>query len=498
MRNSGDKEEPMMRKRSTRIIVGCAALVVLAMLGASSFWGLVVSSPGFAPFPYGSGHPIEYPVRIDPSQGLAPKWSDDGSRIAFAVVTDRDARRRGYSDDSRSPDFGVVHYVAAADGSGVWQVERGFSPEPSRDGSRLIYATDRYHPQEISPFKFPPPVNYEIETAAVDGSDRRRLTDDPTPDMLPAWSPDGSQIAFVKHGDDYYYQGLYAMNSDGSGLRQIAPPNRYTREADEYEVERWGKSEIEVADISVRGPVWSPAGDDLAFVAEELRGGTLDSWSLYMAKPDDSDRRLLFRATTYFKKDNGPHLTFFSRRILSFPAWHPDGRTVAFMAFEGDQHHMLWGEWPGGTYRIMSVGRDSPLREIVSFNLKASGEVIVGAEPHIVPSLEWSPDGSRLMFSSWNDDSTGRTGRLYLVDADGKNLRRIGDDTNATFSPDGLRIAAVSQRYSYSEPVLYTMDLNGSDIRPLVARGEDGKLKALKVLNAPPRWWERLWDMVTP
>ena len=487
MRNSGDKEEPMMRKRSMRIIGGCAALAVLAMLGVSAFLAFAVSSQGSFPFIYGLGDPASYP-RIDPAPSLAPKWSDDGSCIAFAVVIDRDARRNGYSDDSGSPDFGVVHYVASADGSGVWQVEGGFAAEPSGDGSRLVYATDRY--SEIRPNSV---VNYEIETAAINGSDRRRLTNDPTLDMLPAWSPNGSQIAFVKYSDDYFYQGVYAMNSDGSGLRQVAPPNRYTREADEYEIEQWGKSEIEVADISVRGPVWSPAGDDLAFVAEELRGGTLDSWSLYMAKPDDSDRRLLFHAETYFKKDNGPHLTFFSRRILSFPAWHPDGRTVAFMAFEGDEHHMLWGEWPGGTYRIMSVGRDSPLREIVS--LKASCVVIVGAEPHIVPSLEWSPDGSRLMFSSWNDDSTGRPGRLYLVDADGENMRRIGDDTNATFSPDGSRIAAVSQRYSYNEPVLYTMDLNGSDIRPLVTRGEDGKLKAL---NAPPRWWERLWDMVTP
>ena len=473
-----------MRKRAARIIGGFAALVVLAMLGASAFL-VVVSSSGSSLFSFDWWTPPGAHPRIDPSPSLAPKWSDDGSLIAFAVVTDPAARSMGY-DDSGAPAFGVAHYVAAADGSGVWQVERGFAAEPSRDGSRIIYATDRY--SEVRPNSA---VNYEIETAAMDGSDRRRLTDDPTPDILPARSPDGSRIAFVKHGDDYSYQGVYAMNGDGSGLRQVAPPNRYTRKADEHEVEQWGKSEIEVADISARGPVWSPAGDDLAFVAEEIRAGYLDSWALYMAKPDDSDRRLLFRAATHFIKGSGPGLDRFSRRILSFPAWHPDGRTVAFMTFEGYEGNSRLGFRTSGAFRIMSVGRDSPLREIVSFDPQAND----GRQPRIVPSLEWSPDGSRLMFSSWSDDSTGWQGRLYLVDADGENLRQIGDDTNATFSPDGSRIAAVSQRYSYSEPVLYTMGLNGSDIRPLVARGEDGKLKAL---NAPPRWWERLWDMVTP
>ena len=438
------------------------------MLGVSAFL-VVISSSGSSLFSFRWWTPPDTYPRIDPAPSLAPKWSDDGSRIAFAVVADRDARWSG-ADDSGSPAFGVVHYAAAADGSGVWEVERGFSAEPSRDGSRLIYATDRYSP-EVRPNTAVPPVNYEIETAAMDGSDRRRLTDDPTPDMLPAWSPDSSQIAFVKHGDDYSYQGVYAMNGDGSGLRQVAPPNRYTREADEYVAEVW--------DISVKGPVWSPAGDYMAFITEEASSGVRGpyAWSLYTVRPNGSELRLLFRQNVNIR--TAPLLR---SKILSFPAWSPDGRTVAFIAFEGGK----------GTLRITLVEQDSSLSKTISLDQGTNGaSFVIGAESH-VPSLEWSPDGSYLMFSSW---SSHFTGQLYLVDADGENLRRIGDDSNATFSPDGSRIAAVSQRYSYSDPVLYTMDLNGSDIRPLVARGEDGKLKAL---NAPPSWWERVWDMVTP
>lgn len=485
MRSSATKEE----KRAAWIIGGCAALVVLAMLGVSAFLTFAVSLPNFQPFiswPRDPGFP-----KVNPSPSIAPKWSDDGSHITFAIVTDPTARRTG-SDDSGSRTFGAAQYVASADGSGVWQVERGFSAQPSRDGSRLVYATDRYRSAE-SRYG---PINYEIETAAIDGSDRRRLTDDPLPDILPVWSPDGSQIAFVKHDGDYFYQGIYAMNNDGTGLRQVAPPNKYMREVD--------KSEIEVWDVSARGPAWSPAGNELAFVAEEVAriAGALDSWSLYAARPDGSETRRLLRVSSHARRDvNGSDQTFFSRRILSFPAWHPDGQTVAVITFEGDGSPSVWGDWSGGTFRIMEVGLDSFVREIISFDERINGKIPgvfffprgfrTKGESH-VPSLEWSPDGSRLMFSSWGNDSTGG---LFLVDADGENMRRIGDDPNATFSPDGSRIAAVSQRYSYSEPVLYTMDLNGSDIRPLVARGEDGKLKAL---NAPPSWWERVWDMVTP
>ena len=41
--------------------------------------------------------------------------------------------------------------------------------------------------------------HYEIATANLDGSGYRRLTDANGSDILPAWSPDGSRIAFVSN-----------------------------------------------------------------------------------------------------------------------------------------------------------------------------------------------------------------------------------------------------------------------------------------------------------
>ena len=69
---------------------------------------------------------------------------------------------------------------------------------------------------------------YGIWTVNADGTGARQVTVDPaavaTNDTDPAWSPDGSQIAFVRSGD------LYVMNADGSAstnLTSDASPQRW-------------------------------------------------------------------------------------------------------------------------------------------------------------------------------------------------------------------------------------------------------------------------------
>ena len=50
----------------------------------------------------------------------------------------------------------------------------------------------------------------------ADGSDQIRLTNDPTPDYAPSWSPDGNQIVFSSNRDGNAGD-IYVMNADGSG-----------------------------------------------------------------------------------------------------------------------------------------------------------------------------------------------------------------------------------------------------------------------------------------
>jgi TolB protein len=61
--------------------------------------------------------------------------------------------------------------------------------------------------------------NTEIYVMPADGGGATRLTDSPSIDASPAWSPDGERIAFQSRRDGNLE--IYVMNADGSGLVRL-------------------------------------------------------------------------------------------------------------------------------------------------------------------------------------------------------------------------------------------------------------------------------------
>jgi Tol biopolymer transport system component len=53
----------------------------------------------------------------------------------------------------------------------------------------------------------------------ADGTVVRRLTNNHVWDESPAWSPDGTRIAFQSRRDGNWE--IYVMNADGSGVRRL-------------------------------------------------------------------------------------------------------------------------------------------------------------------------------------------------------------------------------------------------------------------------------------
>ena len=66
----------------------------------------------------------------------------------------------------------------------------GLHADVSPDGSRIVYSTCEYRVDGVGTL-------YEIAMVNVDGTERRRLTETENYDGYPAWSPDGTEIAFV-------------------------------------------------------------------------------------------------------------------------------------------------------------------------------------------------------------------------------------------------------------------------------------------------------------
>ena len=352
---------------------------------------------------------------------VAPQWSPNGGQIVFTL---NDAL-----------------YTVASDGSRLRRISKNAHwPDVSPDGSRVVYSTTKDHGK--GPFY--------IETSKLDGSDKRRLTENvfsnfyyPRSDASPVWSPDGQRVAFAR-----------VLANEGQGI--------YVINAYEYDL---GKVNI-LPGSSWAGSAWSPDGASLAVLLLERYQDQNDDtpyyrrrYVLYTLGADDSRLTRVFPAA-YLQY--GPTVA-----PMLNPAWSPDGRELAFIALEGGRPTALYAIRPDG----------SGLRTVA--RIGATGYPADPTDPltrlYQNITLAWSPDGSHILF-------TMQDGNVYVANADGSGYRRIGGGSQASWSPDGSRIAVIdtsADSESYQGNYLYTMAPDGSDLRVLV-RQEDGDLKAAR------------------
>ena len=426
----------------------CVALNLLAFA--------VISAPyGYCSY---GGSEVWNAIFRSANPSYTVQWTPDGGHIVFTIIN----WGRHYI------------YVAASDGSRLWTIsdagEDGiaYSPDISPDGSRIAYATT----YDLRFYNYPA---LDIETSRLDGSNRRRLTDNEEDDASPVWSPDGSRIAFVKpslHGGDAEL-GIYTMASDGSDLRLILHFSSGLG---------WPAKSS-----SLR---WSPDGKMLAFVLRGYKSIRVES------EPSDESSR---RGIRYSKDDEGRIWATWYREVLytmnadgsrrtnllelaykdgnsifvGSPAWSPDGESIAAMTYS-DEH-----------FRVNTINSDgSGVRELAILHSPSYGNQD-NTHGNRDISLSWSPDGTKILFS-------GLSGLgINVVNEDGSGLHRVAGGQYASWSPDGSRIVVTSGYGGDKKDFfLVTMAPDGSDRRVLVTRDEDGDLKA--VYEKPGSPWMAL------
>jgi Tol biopolymer transport system component/putative hemolysin len=182
----------------------------------------------------------------DTDEGF-PAWSPDGKQIAFTT------RRDGNNEIYLMPAPAVGKTPPAAASTWVRLTDNpadDFAPAWSPDGSQIAFVSDRDQKQGI----------YDVYIMKADGSSVRRLTSDTAIDYSPAWSPDGKRIAFRSHHDGP--ADIYVISVDGSGMQNLT-----NDPSDDW------------------APSWSPDGTLIAF--QTNRDG---DWDIYSMRADGSQQ----------------------------------------------------------------------------------------------------------------------------------------------------------------------------------------------------------------
>lgn len=244
-------------------------------------------------------------------------------------------------------------------------------------------------------------------------------------DNYPAWSPDGTKIAFHsnRHGGS---TDIYIMDSNGENIRRLTQ-QKYTAEV----------------------PIFSPDGQQILFAG--YQDDQYINNDVYIMNVDGSNLQQLTQSK--FRDGHG--------------RFSPDGKKIIFNSQRDDEGIMKYKNYE--LYEMELATRQ--IKRLTNY-------------PDWDTYPSYSPDGTKILWRRILTDSLnprGYNSEIFVSDLDGSNLQNLSQheafDGYPEWSPDGQYIVFVSTRGGediYQER-LFMMDATGNNVRQLThnKKGEE-------------------------
>jgi len=247
-----------------------------------------------------------------------------------------------------------------------------FDPTVDPSGQLIAYASTRHREQS------------DIYIKRVNGAAVTQLTNDPAADMMPAFSPDGSKIAFASKRSGNW--DIYLMESRGGQAIKLTSDPAH--------------------DIH---PSFSPDGKHLVYCSLSQSSGQWELVVIELAAPST-------------KKYIGHGL---------LPNWSPTDNRIVFQRARqrGTRWFSVW------TLTFENGEAHSPTE-------------LAAADNAAVITPDWSPDGTRVVFCTvidpqYDDGQSPTFSDLWVMDSDGNNRSKLTHGQYTNLQPVWARDGAI-------------------------------------------------------
>jgi dipeptidyl aminopeptidase/acylaminoacyl peptidase len=374
------------------------------------------------------------------ARDTAPRWSPDGSRIAF--LSDRGGSKQIWIIAADGGEARTVTSGGHAPADLAWSPDgRSIAftgkPEPAARGERSdqsdVRVISRLHYKQDGEGFWDGRWKHVFVVAAA-GGDVRQITQGDYDHAEPAWSPDGALIAYTANAspdadlDDR--SDLWVIAADGGGA-----PRRLTRSTGPIE-----------------SPAWSPDGRRIAYIGHDGTRGSATLPQVWAVGLDGGESICL---TAGYEGSVGHHI---GSDVRSQPgsgglSWPAPGDRLFFAATERGRCQVASVPAAGGAVQLETAGG----HDLVGCSVDAAGRRVACIETDpLTPGEAAVADftaGGPAVFRRLSDWNTALAGALTLVRPerfeyktpdgyvfDGWVMKPAGADTAGVRTPAVLEI----------------------------------------------------------